>query len=78
MQTIRGYNKRETEHQYVLCLNTKLKTIFKKVGKINRKTFWVECYSLKRYVSCVLPRRKNSLPLRIDTFAPSSYKHRVV
>ena len=48
------------------------------MGKINRKTFWMECYSLKRYVNCVSPQRKNTPPLWIDTFAPSSYKHRVV
>ena len=48
------------------------------MGKINRKIFWMECYSLKRYVNCVSPHRKNTPPLWIDTFAPSHYKHRVV
>ena len=48
------------------------------MGKINRKTFWIECYSLKQYVNCVSPQRKSTPPLWIDTFAPSSYKHRVV
>ena len=35
-------------------------------------------FSLKRYVNCVLPQRKNTLPLWIDTFVPSSYNHRLV
>ena len=48
------------------------------MSKINRKTFWMKCYSLKRYVNCVSPQRENTPPLWIDKFAPSSYKHRVV
>ena len=47
------------------------------MGKINRKTFWVECYSLKQYVNFVSPQRKNTSPLWIDVFVPSSYKRRV-
>ena len=47
------------------------------MGKINRKAFWIECYSLKQYVNCVSPQRKITPLLWIDTFAPSSYKHRV-
>ena len=43
--------------------------------KINGKNFWMECYSLKRYVNCVSPQQKNTPPLWIDTFAQSSYKH---
>ena len=82
-QAIRGCNKRETGHQSVLSLNTKLKAIFKKMSKINRKTFWVECYSWKRYVNCVSPQRKMYLSIMhlnvwIDIFALSSYKHCVM
>ena len=43
--------------------------------KINGETFWMECYSLTRYVNCVSPQRKNTPPLWIDTFDQSSYKH---
>ena len=46
--------------------------------KINRKTFWMECYSLKRYINFAPPQWKNTPPLWIDTFVPSSYKHCVV
>ena len=35
----------------------------------------MECYSLKQYVNCLSPRQKNTTPLWIDKFAPSSYKH---
>ena len=38
----------------------------------------MECYSLKQYVNCVSPRRKNTPPVWIDTFAPSSNKHCIV
>ena len=43
------------------------------MDKINRKTFWMECYLLKWYVNCVSPQQENP-PLLIDTFAQSSYK----
>ena len=40
----RGYKKQEIEHQFVLCLNTELKTIFK-MDKINRKSLeWSVIY----------------------------------
>ena len=58
------------EQQSVLCLNTKLETIFKKLGKINKKTFWVECLFIP-YVNYVSPQCKTTPLLWIDTFAPS-------
>ena len=35
------------------------------MGKINRKAFWMECYSLKQYVNWVSPQWKNTSPLWI-------------
>ena len=59
-------------------LKYQTKNNIEKMGKISKKTFWMVCYSLKRYINCVLPQRKNTPPLWIDTFAPSSYKHRLL
>ena len=47
------------------------------MDKIYRKSLGVVLF-IKANVNCVLLRRKNTPPLWIDKFAPSSCKHRLV
>ena len=35
-------------------------------------------FFIKAIRNCVLPQQKNTPPLWIDTFVPSTYKHRLV